>query len=73
MYILQSAISLDSLAQANSGTMEIWTPEPVISGVRSALEVYRQGLDDLAKTSLASIFRVGELCYGMCFSLAAKP
>ncbi|KAI7800883.1 finTRIM family, member 86 [Triplophysa rosa] len=51
-------VAVDSSAQANSGTMKIWTPESVISGVRSALEVYRQGLDDLTKTSLASIFRV---------------
>lgn len=55
---LNSIMAMDSSAQADSGTTEIWTAEPVISGVRSALDVYRQGLDDLTKTSLASIFRV---------------
>ncbi|KAA0702471.1 E3 ubiquitin-protein ligase RNF135 [Triplophysa tibetana] len=54
----QSIVAMDSSAQADSGTMKIWNPEPVISGVRSALDVYRQRLDDLTKTSLASIFRV---------------
>lgn len=47
---------------AGSVAMEILTPESVISGVRSSLDAFREGAENLTKTSLASIFRVGELC-----------
>nr|XP_055051755.1 finTRIM family, member 86 isoform X2 [Misgurnus anguillicaudatus] len=38
--------------------VEMCSPQLVISGVSSALEAYRQGLDDLTKSTLASIFKV---------------
>lgn len=48
--------------------LEILPPESVESGIRLALGAFREGLHDLCKGSLASIFRVGEsLSNTACF------
>lgn len=53
-------MGMDSSDPAGSEAMEILTPESVISGVRSSLDAFREGLENLTKTSLARIFRAGE-------------
>ncbi|XP_051962834.1 finTRIM family, member 86 [Xyrauchen texanus] len=50
--------AVDSMEQTENGPMEMFTPESVVPGVKSALESFRQELDNLTKTNLASIFRV---------------
>ncbi|XP_051521623.1 finTRIM family, member 86 [Myxocyprinus asiaticus] len=45
--------AVDSMEQT-----EMFMPESVVPGVKSALESFRQELDNLTKTNLANIFRV---------------
>lgn len=40
--------------------LDIVPLEPVVSGIRSALGAFREGLHELCKGSLANIFRAGE-------------
>ncbi|XP_067222271.1 finTRIM family, member 86 [Chanodichthys erythropterus] len=55
---LNTFMAVDSSDPAGSVAMEILTPETVTSGVRSCLDAFREGAENLTKTSLASIFRV---------------
>lgn len=54
-------MAVDSKDQTENAVMGIWSPESVISGVRLCLDAYREAAQNLIKTNLASIFRVGEL------------
>lgn len=49
--------------------MEIWTPQALTSGVRTALDAFREALEDLTKTSLARVFRVGELWNSLIYNI----
>ncbi|KAI4901362.1 hypothetical protein NFI96_001299 [Prochilodus magdalenae] len=54
---INALVTAGTMDQAENFQLEISRPESVEAGIRSALETFREGLNDLCKGSLAQIFR----------------
>lgn len=61
--LLQTLVSLGALEQSDDAQLEISRPELTVAGIGSALGTFREGLNDLCKGTMASIFMAGKAVF----------